>query len=167
MNTLMRTSRATVRSALRRPLRLWMTSSLAVVMAAFVPTRVLAESQAPEPLQDVERLLRHSRYGVAETLQRIEAAAASQGLSVLMRMGGQQPVIVLASSVGGTLVVMDEASSQIDIPLALRLRRSADGGVDVACGASRRMMQTGLQDLPPAVVSDLAALPLLLDRALI
>ena len=148
MNTLTKTSRTSVTSALRRPLRLWMTSSLAVVMAAFVPARVLAESHSPESLQDVERLMRHSRYGVAETLQRIEAAAQSQGLSVLMRMGGKQPVIVLASSVGGTLVVMDEASARIDIPLALWLRESADGGVDVATGASCQMIQAGLHDLP-------------------
>ena len=167
MNTSTNTTRATVRSALRRPLRLWMTSSLAVVMAAFVPARLSAESQGRESMQDVERLMRHSRFGVAETLQRIEAAAELQGLSVLMRMGGQQPVIVLASSVGGTLVVMDEASARIDIPLAFRLRRSADGGVDVDCGVSRQLMLGGMQDLPQAVANDLAAMPLLLDRALV
>src|SRR5258705_11146091 len=61
----------------RRPFRLWMTGSIAVVMAALLPSRASAESEQNE----THRVLRHSRYGVTETLQSIEAAALSQGLS--------------------------------------------------------------------------------------
>ena len=63
-------------------------------------------------------MLRHSRYGVGETLQRIEASAHEQGLPTLALMRGERPMLVLASSVGGTLVVMEEADSRPAMPLA-------------------------------------------------
>ena len=56
----------------RRPFRLWMTGSLAVVMAAMIPLRAASETERSHAL----RVLRHSRFGVSETLQRIEVAAA-------------------------------------------------------------------------------------------
>lgn len=145
----------------RRPFRLWMTGSLAVVMAAFVPGRAIGGEALDNP-----RMLRHSRYSVAETVLRIEAAARSQGLSVLARMGGQRPVIVLASSVGGTLVVMDEASERLAIPLSVYLLESREGGVDVSIAAAFDPLATVWDVLPHAVSDDLAALPGLLERAL-
>ena len=50
----------------RRPFRLWMTGSLAVVMAAMVPLRDVDAAER-RGLQ----LLRHSRFDVTETVQRL------------------------------------------------------------------------------------------------
>lgn len=154
--------RRQVRTQIRRPLRLWMTSSIAVIMAALIPSRAFAETEGSE----TQRLLRHSRYGVVETVQRIEAAALSQGLSILARVGGApQPVIVFESSVGGTLVVMDEDNARVEIPFGLEVRASADGGADVYFVAHVDPERGDWQDVPERVVADLALLPAVVDRA--
>lgn len=128
-------------------------------MAATIPMRGSFESERSQAM----RLLRHSRFGVAETLQRIQAAARDQGLAVLALMAGARPVLVLASSVGGTPIVMTEADSQPALPLSVMLREVSDGGSDVLVAAAH---SGGWQDLPAAVVEDLQALPALVDRAL-
>jgi hypothetical protein len=146
----------------RRPFRLWMTGSVAVVMAALLPSRVWAEAEQNE----THRVLRHSRYGVTETVQRIEAAALSQGLSVLARLAASpHPVIVLESSVGGTLVVMDESNARVAIPFSLQVRESADGGADVLLATLAEAPPGQWEDVPERVVADLALLPELIDRA--
>ena len=148
----------------RRPFRLWMTGSLAVVMAAMIPLRDTSDVEG----DSVMRVLRHSRYGVTETMQRIEAAARDRGLSVLALMSGARPVLVLASSVGGTLVVMDEADSPPEVPLSVMVREGPDGGADVLIGsASSADAPRDWQSLPAAVVDDLRALPGVVDRALV
>ena len=147
----------------RRPFRLWMTSSLAVVMAAVIPMRDITDSERGQVL----RVLRHSRYGVAETVQRIEVAARDGGLSVLALMPGTRAVLVLASSIGGTPVVMDEADSSPAMPLSVMVRERGDGGADVLVAAAARNEAAGQwTDLPSAVVDDLRKLPVLVDRAL-
>lgn len=146
----------------RRPFRLWMTGSIAVVMAALLPSRASAEAEQNE----THRVLRHSRYGVTETVQRIEAAALSQGLSVLARLAASpSPVIVFESSVGGTLVVMDESNARVEIPFSLQVRESADGGADVLLTTLAEAVPEQWQDVPERVVADLALLPGLIDRA--
>jgi len=146
----------------RRPFRLWMTGSVAVVMAALMPARASAESEQNE----THRVLRHSRYGVHETVQRLEAAALSQGLSVLARLAASpNPVIVFESSVGGTLVVMDESNARVEIPFSLQVRESADGGADVLLATVGEAAPGQWQDVPERVVADLALLPDLIDRA--
>lgn len=146
----------------RRPFRLWMTGSIAVVMAALMPSRASAESEQNE----THRVLRHSRYGVTETVQRIEAAALSQGLSVLARLAASpHSVIVFESSVGGTLVVMDESNARVEIPFSLQVRESADGGADVFLATLAEAATGQWQDVPERVVADLALLPELIDRA--
>ncbi len=148
----------------RRPFRLWMTGSLAVVMAAMIPLRDTSDVEG----DSVMRVLRHSRYGVTETMQRIEAAARDRGLSVLALMSGARPVLVLASSVGGTLVVMDEADSRPAMPLCMMVSESRGGGADVLIGsASSADAPRDWQSLPAAVVDDLRALPGVVDRALV
>ncbi len=140
-----------------------MTGSLALVMAAFAPARGWAETEA----QSADRILRHSRYSLVETAQRIEEAARNEGLSVLVRMGGQRPVIVLASAQGGTPVMLDEASSRLAMPMSVELRETADGGADVSIDGSMGAASERRWDgLPSAVVAELAALPVLLERAL-
>jgi hypothetical protein len=139
---------------LRRPFRLWMTGSIAVVMAAVMPIRSASERS---PLM---RLLRHSHYGVQETLQRLEASARDQGLPVLMSLPGERSVLVLSSSVGGTPVVMQHADSSPAMPLSLMVREARAGGADVLVADS------GWLDLPETVAGELASLPRLVDRAL-
>ena len=163
-------SRADEPGEARRPFRFWMTGSLAVVMAAMLP---LSEGNDGSDASDAEpdtamRLLRHSRYSVGETVQRLEAAARDQGLSVLALMPGVRPVLVLGSSVGGTLVVMQEADSRPAMPLSVMVREASEGGADVMVAqAATERPSLDWQDLPAAVVDDLAALPVLVDRALV
>ena len=148
---------------LPRPFRLWMTGSLAVVMAAMIPLRGASESERSHAL----RLLRHSRYDVSETLQRIELAARDRGLSVLARVAGAPPVLVLASSIGGTLVVMNEADSRPAMPLSLMVTAAADGGADVLVASAHEAGAPGdWSELPSAVVDDVRALPGVVERAL-
>ena len=148
---------------IRRPFRLWMTGSLAVVMAATIPIRDVDDVER----QGAMRVLRHSRFGVDETLQRIEASAQEHGLPPLALMRGERPMLVLASSVGGTLVVMEKADSLPAMPLSLMVREGRLGGADVlvAAGPARRSALVW-RDLPAAVFDDLATLPVLVDRAL-
>ncbi|MEP7100618.1 MAG: hypothetical protein ABI781_08925 [Burkholderiales bacterium] len=148
----------------RRPFRLWMTGSLAVVMAAMIPLRGASEAERNHAM----RLLRHSRFDVSETLQRIELAARDRGLSVLARVSGSQSVLVLASSIGGTLVVMHEADSRPSMPLGLMVSAAADGGADVLIASAQTDGEPGdWSELPASVVDDLRALPGVIDRALV
>ena len=146
----------------QRPFRLWMTGSLAVVMAAMIPLRDVSDSDR----SNLMRVVRHSRFGVNETVLRIEDSARQHGLSVLARIDGLRPVIVLASSVGGTLVVMDGATSALDVPLSVMVRADAAGGAEVLITSRSAVGTDRWAELPPAVADDLAALPGLVDRAL-
>lgn len=150
-------------AAVRRPFRLWMTGSLAVVMAAMIPLRSASELERGQSM----RLLRHSRFDVSETLQRIELAALDRGFSVLARVPGQAPVLVLASSVGGTVVVMNDADSRPTMPLSLMVSAALDGGADVLVAAARgEGAADDWSELPSAVFDDLRALPGMVERAL-
>ncbi|MBS0447163.1 MAG: hypothetical protein JSR59_14585 [Proteobacteria bacterium] len=139
--------------------RLWMTGSLAVIMAAFAPQRGWRDDEV-----STERVLKHSRYGVVETAQRIEEAARRQGLTVLARMGGDRPMIVLASSQGGTPVMMDSDGAHLAVPMSVHLREAEDGGADVAIAAV--MPITDPRELPAIVAAEIEALPVLVERAL-
>ena len=141
----------------RHPFRLWMTGSVAVLMAAIMPIRDASQSER----QQLMRLLRHTHLGVNETIQRLEASARDQGLSVLAMVRGERSVMVLGSSVGGTPVVMQEADSVPSMPLSLMVREGMSGGADVLATAAQ-----GWLDLPDKVASELAALPQFVDRAL-
>lgn len=141
---------------IRRPFRLWMTGSIAVVMAAVVPFRDVSLNERNHMM----RLLRHSHFGVNETVRRLEASARDQGLPLLALLRGERPVLVLASSVGGTPVVMQDADSPPAMPLSLMVREGRVGGADVLVTASDWL------DLPATVADELASLPELVDRAL-
>ena len=142
----------------RRPFRLWMTGSFAVVMAALIPLREAGAEERSSAL----RVLRHSRFDVPETLQRIELAARGEGLSVLARVGGDRPVIVLASSMGGTPVVMQDADSPPHVPLSVLVLACTEGGADVLIAIDAQRWS----GLPLVAAHDLAALPGLVERAL-
>ena len=141
---------------MRRPFRLWMTGSIAVVMAAVMPLRDVSQGERSHLL----RLLRHSQYGVNETVRRLQASAQDQGLPLLALLHGERPVLVLASSLGGTPVVMQHADSAPAMPMTLLVRAGRAGGADVLVTASDWL------DLPAAVADELASLPRLVDRAL-
>jgi hypothetical protein len=145
------------------PFRLWMTGSVAVVMAALVYTRI---PESEERQAGVQRVLRHSAFGVGETIHRIELAARGRGMSVLARLDGAQPVLVLASSAGGTPVVMNWPDSPPDIPFAVHVRAGENGHAEVFVAANADTGEPAWQDLPAEVASDMAALADLLDGAL-
>jgi uncharacterized protein (DUF302 family) len=147
----------------RIPFRLWMTGSLAVVMASLCTGRGVLDDQR---LAGSMRLLRHSPYGVNETVLRIEEAARQRGQSVLLRLGDAGTVIVLSASAGGTPVVMAHRDSPPDMPLSVQVRRSANGGADVLVAMAGSDVGTSLDGLPADVAEDVAALPALLERAL-
>ena len=144
----------------RRPFRLWMTGSLAVVMAAVMPVRDGSQAERSQLM----RLLRHSQYGVRETVQRLEATARDEGLPVLALLRGEQPVLVLASRAGGTPVVMQHADSHPAMPMSLMISEARSGGADVLVASLSAAHAWA--DLPDAVATDLAALPWLVERAL-
>lgn len=141
---------------IRRPFRLWMTGSIAVVMAAVMPMRDIGQAERLRSL----RLLRHSQFGVNETMRRLELTARDQGLSILARLPGERPVLVLSSRDGGTPVVMQEADSAPAMPLSLMVSRASNGESDVLVAHS------GWIELPDQVADEVAALPRLVERAL-
>lgn len=146
----------------RRPFRWWMSGSVAVVTAALCGGRVVAEGGAVDETVAVTlRVVHHSPYGVDETLRRIEALARERGQGVLLRVGGAEPVIVFASSIGGTPVLMDAADSAPDVPLAVQVRQAPEGGAEVLIAAGEAW-----RELPETVAEELAALPGLVERAL-
>jgi hypothetical protein len=147
----------------RKPFRLWMTGSLAVVMASLCTGRGVLDD---ERLSASMRVVRHSPFGVTETVERIEAAARLRGQAVIARVDGAGSVIVLASSMGGTPVVMAWPGASPDVPLSVQVRGSADGGADVLVARVSDASVFGWDDLPAPVADDLAALPGLLERAL-
>ena len=143
-----------------------MTGSLAVVMAAMIPLQDVSDIERNSTM----RVLRHSPFDVTETVQRIGIAVRDRGLGVLAMVPGARPVLVLASSVGGTLVVMDEADSQPAVPLSLMVRAGHRGGADVWIGSTPATASGApslWEDLPTAVADDLEALPGLVERALL
>lgn len=165
------TVRADGNNTVRPPFRFWMTGCMAVVMSAFAGTTLArAESRG--------QLTCHtSRYSVAETVQRIEASAQRHGLQMfaLVDRRGASPgkdvpegtnwqVVVLASSEGGTPVLMDRPGGQHAVPMSLVVRANGQGGADVLVGSTAG--DAALAGLPTHVQRDLAELPGLVAEAL-
>jgi uncharacterized protein (DUF302 family) len=152
----------TARFDARLPYRVWMTGSIAVVMAALWTLRGLPDDEK------TKRLLRHtSPYSVSETVLRIEAAAAERGLAVLLREAvGTTPVIVLASAAGGTPVLMAGPDTVPAVPMSLHVRANGHGGSDVWVPDAEPLIARASGELPAGVAAELAALPAMIDRAL-
>ncbi len=143
---------------------------MAVVMSAFAGT-TLARTES-------RGLTCHtSRYSVAETVQRIEASAQRHGLQMFALVdrsgsaagkdvpeGTNWKVVVLASSEGGTPVLMDRPGGQHAVPMSLVVRANGQGGSDVLVGSTAS--HAALAGLPPHVQRDLAELPGLVAEAL-
>lgn len=145
----------------RRPFRLWMTGSLAVVMAALCTGRGVADQSR---LAQSMRLLRISPFSVAETVARIEEAAWQRGQSVIARVDDTRPVLVLGSSLGGTPVVMADEQAPPAVPLSVQVKPAGRGASEVlvprAAGDDWQLL------LPAPVAAEIAALPEWLDHAL-
>jgi uncharacterized protein (DUF302 family) len=165
--------KATVRGeenpAGRPPFRFWMTGCMAVVMSAFTGS-TLARSES-------RGLTCHtSRYSVAETVQRIEASAQRHGLQMFALVdrvatgakdvaeGTIWKVVVLASSEGGTPVLMDRPGSPHSVPMSLVVRGDGRGGSEVLVGSVPS--EAAMASLPGHVKRDLAELPDLVADAL-
>lgn len=150
---------------MKNPFRFWMTSGVAIMLAAVGGGRAFAGDERLT-------LTRVSRYGVSETMQRIEASAQRHGLQVLARLpqqvnaltGESRYVLVLESTQGGTPVLMETEDAQPDLLLSVTLQRERAGGTAVF------LHQRSLRDLPEGlsaeVQHELADLPLVLDEAL-
>jgi uncharacterized protein (DUF302 family) len=147
---------------MKHPFRIWMTGSVAVVMAALgVGRSAMAHERHP--------LSQSSRFRVMDTVQRIEACAQRHGLSVFARVGhhqeldepsGAATLIVFESSDGGTPVLMEGPASQPEVPLAIWVRSGPQGDTEVVFSGS------DWDDLPPSVARDLTELPMLVADAL-
>lgn len=148
----------------KQPFRFWMTGCAAVLLAS-MGTQARSDSRADER----SAAMRHSRYGLKETVLRLEASAQRHGLQVLAhvaaprRVGdaGESLLIVFASAEGGTPVVMDRPGSAPHAPLALVVSgRPQAGEAQVAVPWS------DWAGLPEGVVRELTTLPRLVDDAL-
>ena len=143
-----------------KPFRIWMTGCVAVVMAALGTGRDAAAAEA-------ESVKRVSRFGVAETVQRLQAGAPSHGFSVFTslqraatRDAGSSTVIVFEPSRGGTPVWMELDSATPRLPLTLHVVLDAAGSTQV-------LMSDGLpDDFPADVAQDLVQLQGLVAYAL-
>jgi len=151
---------------MKKPFRFWMTSGVAIMVAAVSGGRSYAAEERVSPI-------RVSRYSVSETVHRIEATAQRHGMHVLAclprqsgAMAGESPhyLIVLESSQGGTPVQMETPDAQPDLLLSVYLRPDERGGTEIFLheGALRELPE----ELPAHVQSDLAELPAMLDEAL-
>jgi uncharacterized protein (DUF302 family) len=148
---------------------------MAVVMSAFAePT--LARNDLRGHVSHI------SRYSVAETVQRIEVSAQRHGLQMFALVdrravprGPAEPgqdapehthwkVIVLASSEGGTPVLMERPGGRHAVPMSLVVRANGRGGSEVLVGAAAS--DEALAALPIHVKRDLAELPELIAEAL-
>ena len=112
-------------------------------------------------------MLRHSRYNVGETVLRIQVVARGRGLPVLAVLPGERALLVLGSSVGGTLAVMDEAHSAPAMPLSLMVCEGASGGADVLVAADAAAHAGGAwTEVPSQVLAEVRSLPGLVANAL-
>lgn len=150
---------------MKHPLRIWMTGCLAVVSVALGGQRAAwaAELEADAPRGAWKR----SSYGVAETVQRLEASAQRHGLAVFARwtaptQPGGAAVLVFESLAGGTPVRMQGDGTQADLPLSLRVRHRPDGHAEVLLpepdtdDALPREVRRELTELPGLVADALA-----------
>lgn len=168
-----------------RPLRFWMTGCVAVVsLAVGGPRAAWAEERGLFGPGAGRGAWQASRFGLAETVHRLEACAERHGLVVLVRWtpndsvaaqelpaarsdrGGRSDgaVLVFESLTGaGTPVVMHGDETAPDLPLSLCVRSRADGRAEVLLPAGPSNYG---DELPPQVARELTELPALVADAL-
>lgn len=151
---------------MKNPFRFWMTGGAAMILTALSGARTAGAEERMQPT-------RVSRYGIAETVSRIEASAQRHGLPVLARLQQQvaperharsRLVIVLESSQGGTPVSMDAANGRPALLLSVVVQLGVEGRTEVL------LPEGALDDLPEGMSAevrhDLADLPVVVDEAL-
>ncbi len=144
-----------------------------LLRAAFAVSLALAANASA---QDAGLVHRDSRYPVDVTVERIEAAARSRGLTIFARIdhsgearkaGLQMPttqVIVLGNPKGGTPVMLAAPTAAIDLPLKVLVRQDANGKTIVSINDHRWLQaRHGIDD---DLAKPLAGLPALLAAAL-
>jgi uncharacterized protein (DUF302 family) len=151
---------------MKKPFRFWMTSGVAIMVAAVGGGRSFASEDERLTLAKV------SRYGVSETVQRIEASAQRHGMHVLACLpqklnaltGESRYMLVFESSQGGTPVLMETEDAKPSLLLTVYLKQDPAGGTEVF------LHEGAWRDLPEGlshqVQTDLAGLPGMLDEAL-
>lgn len=158
----------------QRKVRSWVTGAAAVVMAATLGMVTDADSAGDDDRSVVRRL---SHHDLAETVRRIERAAALHGLSVFARIdpdifaaGGprQAPparVIVLEAGAGGTPVLLDEdTASRPRVPLSVVVRSLRSGAAEVSFDDS--LPEHCREALPHEAAAAMARLPEVVALAL-
>lgn len=156
---------------MKNPFRFWMTSGAAMILATLSGgTRAVGTDDRPVHS-------RVSRYGVQETVNRIEASALRHGLPVMARL--QPPampgraerenvesrlIIVLESSQGGTPVSMDGPHGPPALLLSVTVRQGMGGTTEV--WFSDGTFDELPDGMTPEVRHDLADLPSVVDEAL-
>lgn len=142
-----------------------MTGSLAVVMASVCNVGGAAPA-------DRRTQVRQSPYDVSETTRRLEQAAQAKGLQVLASVAPPAPgpvperFVVLASSEGGTPVMMDGTSAPPDMPMTLHVRATRDGGAEVLLTEVDIDLGDVDSEWPSTLAGELSELPKLIERAL-
>lgn len=160
---------------MKKPFRIWMTGCMAVVLTSVGVASAFDGD-------DRERVVHASRYSVDETVLRLAAAAQEHGLAVFARLphrpepflvppiqdavshatGAQ--VLVFASSLGGTPIVMAAPDGQAEAPMSLLVRPADDGGTEVLLDRVR--VDSAWPDFPRETLRELAELPDVVASAL-
>ncbi len=152
---------------MKKPFRFWMTSGVAIMVAAVSGGRSFASEDERLTLTKV------SRYGVSETVQRIQASAQRHGMHVLACLpqqvnaltGESRYMLVLESSQGGTPVMMESDDARPDLLLTVFLKDGPAGGTEVFL--LRNALEGELPEgISAQVQDDLAGLPFVVDEAL-
>lgn len=173
-----------------RPFRFWMTGCVAVVsLAVGGPRSSWAEERGQGGAGSARGAWQASRFGLAETVQRLEHCALAHGLCVFVRWspnasgvvvpapglrldmasrgdarGGNNAVLVFESLAGGgTPVVMHGDSAAPDLPLSLCVRSRADGRAEVLLPPEPAAYG---DELPAEVAMELTELPAVVADAL-
>lgn len=171
-----------------RPLRYWMTGCVAVVSLAVGGPRTAGAEERPGAGRPVwSGDWQPSRFGLTETLRRLEARAGEHGLGVLLcwvagegrgagaltevRAGRLLPapmqhaaVLVFEPLAGtGTPVSLGQDMARPELPLSLCLRTRDDGRAEVCLPPS---LSSYGEALPPEAAHGVDELPALVADAL-
>lgn len=161
--------------------RYWITGCMALVLLAAGQASGRADSESSRR----GWITRTSRYSVDETIEKLEQAAQERGIVVFAKLDNPSgavrreefaatdtrtspvlsQVLVLAPDDEGTPVMQADGSrARLELPLQIRVEQGPDGQTVVAVNDSAYLAEQG--EAPPEMLSNVAALPGLIDSAL-